>query len=77
MRSRTAPATPPATNAIGSAARNGTPARVISDARDVAAEHGERAVREVDEVHQPHRHRQPDADQEQQAAVRDAIEQER
>ena len=42
---------------------------------DVTADHRERAVREVDEVHQPERHRQPDGDDEQQAAVRDAVEQ--
>ena len=39
-----------------------------------AAHHRERAVREVDEVHQAHRHRQAEADQEQQAAVGDAVE---
>jgi hypothetical protein len=32
-------------------------------------------VGEVDEVHQAHGHRQADADQEQQAAVGDAVEQ--
>ena len=42
---------------------------------DVAAHHRERAVREIDEVHEAHRHRQADADQEQQAAVGDAVEQ--
>jgi hypothetical protein len=41
---------------------------------DVAAEHRERSVREIDEVHQAHRDRQADADQEQQASVRDAVE---
>ena len=39
-----------------------------------AAHHRERAVREVDEVHQAHRHRQAEADQEQQAAVGDTVE---
>ena len=42
--------------------------------REVAAEHREGAVREVDEVHQPHRHRQAEADQEEQASVCDAVE---
>jgi hypothetical protein len=32
-------------------------------------------MREIDEVHQAHRHRQADADDEQQATVRDAVEQ--
>ena len=46
---------------------------------DVAAEHGESAVGEVDEPHQPHRHRKPDGDDEQhraggQAAQQDADE---
>ena len=42
---------------------------------DVAAEHGEGAVRQVDEIHQPERHRQPDRQHEQQHAVGDAVEQ--
>ena len=42
--------------------------------RDVAAGHREGAVREVDEVHQPQRHRQADGEHEQQHAVGDAVE---
>ena len=42
--------------------------------RDVAARHRERAVRQVDEVHQPQRHRQADGQDEQQHAVGDAVE---
>ena len=43
--------------------------------RDIAAEHGEGAVREVDEVHQPQRHGEAAAQHEQQHAVGDAVEQ--
>ena len=42
---------------------------------DVAAEHGEAAVRQVDEIHHPERHRQPDRHQEQQHPVGEAVEQ--
>jgi hypothetical protein len=42
--------------------------------REVAAGHGEGAVREVDEVHQAQRHGQPDREHEQQHAVGDAVE---
>ena len=42
---------------------------------DIAAEHREGAVREVDEIHQPERHRQPDRQHEQQHAVSEAVEQ--
>ena len=42
---------------------------------DVAAEHGEAAVRQVDEVHHPQRHRQPHRQQEQQHPVGEAVEQ--
>ena len=42
---------------------------------DVAAEHREGAVREVDEIHHPQRHRQPDRQQEQQHPVGEAVEQ--
>jgi hypothetical protein len=41
----------------------------------IAAEHGKGAMGQVDEVHQPHGHGQANADQEQQAAVRQAVEQ--
>ena len=43
--------------------------------RDVAAGHREGAVSEVDEVHQPERHGQPDREHEQQHPVGDAVEQ--
>ncbi len=43
--------------------------------RDIAADHAEGAVREIDEVHHPERHRQPDRQQEQQHAVGKAVEQ--
>jgi len=42
---------------------------------DVAAEHGEAAVRQVDEVHHPQRHRQPHRQQEQQHPVGKPVEQ--
>ncbi len=42
---------------------------------DVAAEHGEGAVRQIDEIHQPERHRQADRQHEQQHAVGQAVEQ--
>ena len=41
--------------------------------RDVAAHHGKGTVREVDEVHQPHRHRQAHGQDEQQHAVGNAV----
>ncbi len=47
------------------------------DDADIAAEHREGAVREVDEVHQPQRHRQAHADQKQQHARRDTVEKNR
>jgi hypothetical protein len=43
--------------------------------RDIAAEHGEAAMRQVDEIHHPERHRQPDRQQKQQHSVSDAVEQ--
>ena len=42
---------------------------------DVATHHREAAVREVDEVHHPQRHRQSDREQEQQHPVGEAVEQ--
>jgi hypothetical protein len=41
---------------------------------EIAARHGEGAVREVDEVHQPERHGQADGENEEQHAVGDAVE---
>jgi hypothetical protein len=40
---------------------------------DVAAGHGESAVREVDEIHQAHGHRQAHRQDEQQHAVGDTV----
>ena len=42
---------------------------------DVAARHGEGAVREIDEIHQSERHREPGCEHEQQHAVGNSIEQ--
>src|SRR5467141_1217766 len=42
--------------------------------RGVAADHGEAAVRQVDEVHHPQRHRQADREQEQQHPVGEPVE---
>ena len=42
--------------------------------QDVAARHGEHAMREVDEAHQAHRYRQADGDDVQDHAVSDAME---
>ena len=42
---------------------------------DVASDHGEGAMREIDEIHQPERHRQPDRQDKQQHAIGDAVEQ--
>ena len=42
---------------------------------DIAARHRERAVGEVDEIHQPERDREPAGQHEQQHAVGDAVEQ--
>jgi hypothetical protein len=42
---------------------------------DIAAEHRESAVREIDEIHHPEGHGQPDRQQEQQHAVGKAVEQ--
>ena len=61
--------------ASGSAARNGRPSAVDQNDGDVAARHGEGAVREVDEVHQPERDGEPARQHEQQHAVGDAVEQ--
>jgi hypothetical protein len=44
------------------------------DDAGVTPEHGEGAMRQVDEIHQPHGHRQADADDEQQAAIGYTIE---
>ena len=43
--------------------------------RDIAADHGEGAVGEVDEIHQPQRHRKPARQHEQQHPIGDAVEQ--
>src|SRR5438445_260644 len=48
---------------------------VDQDQRDVAARHGERAVGEIDEIHQPERDRKPACQHEQQHAVGDSVEQ--
>ncbi len=48
---------------------------VHGDEGDVAAGHGEGAVREIDEVHQPERDGEPAGEHEQEHAVGDAIEQ--
>ncbi len=48
---------------------------VDEDRTDVAARHRERAMREVDEIHQPKRHREPARQHEQQHAVGHAVEQ--
>src|SRR5262249_54866655 len=48
---------------------------VDQDQRDVAARHGERAVGEIDEIHQPERDRKPACQHEQQHAVGDPVEQ--
>ena len=61
--------------ATGSVARNGQSNIVDQRDGDVAAEHGEGAMREIDEIHQPERHRQPDRQHEQQHAVGNAVEQ--
>jgi len=42
---------------------------------DIAADHGEAAVRQVDEVHHAQRHRQADREQEEQHPVGEAVEQ--
>ena len=63
--------------ASGRHSRNGTPRRFIRSVGDVAAGHGEGAVREVDEVHQPQRHRQAHRQHEEQHAVGDAVEEDR
>src|SRR5262245_44035352 len=47
---------------------------VDQDEGDVAARHGEGAMGEVDEVHQPERDRQPAGQHEQQHAIGDAVE---
>src|SRR3954453_1732609 len=52
------------------------PAELIDQHRaDIAAGHGEGAVGEVDEVHQPQRDGEPASQHEQQHAVSDAVEQ--
>ena len=43
--------------------------------RDVAARHGERAMGEIDEIHQPERDRQPACQHEQQHAIGNPVEQ--
>ena len=55
--------------------KEGNSGAVHQQRRDIAAAHGEHAMSEVDEVHQPERHRQPAGQQEQQHAVGDAVEQ--
>ena len=51
------------------------PARAVDQhGADIAARHRERAMGEVDEVHQPERHREPAGEHEQQHAVGDAVE---
>ena len=55
-------------------AGNGTPKRAMAVDEDEAARHGEHAVREVDEPHQAHRHRQAHGDHVQDHAVSDAVE---
>jgi len=47
-----------ATNATGRAAKNGQPARLTSTRRH-SARHGERAMGQVDEIHQPERDGEP------------------
>ena len=75
MRSSTTPSSARETKASGSAARNGQRQPVDQHDADVAARHGEGAMREVDEVHQPERDREPAGQHEQQHAVGDAVEQ--
>ena len=49
--------------------------RVHRRHHDVAAEHGEAHLRQVDELHHPHGHREADGDDEQQHAIGEAVEQ--
>jgi hypothetical protein len=49
--------------------------RVRQGHGDIAAEHGEAAMRQVDEIHHPERHRQPDRQEKQQHPVGKAVEQ--
>ena len=51
------------------------PEPVDQNDRDVAARHGEGAMREIDEVHQPERDREPACHHKQQHAVGDTVEQ--
>ena len=56
--------------------RKERPAGIVDQYRaDVAAGHGEGAMGEIDEIHQPERHRQPAGEHEQQHAVGDTVEQ--
>ena len=75
MRSNTTLTAAAAMKATGRVARNGHPSAVHQRHGDVAADHGEAAVRQVDEIHHPERHRQPDRQQEQQHPVGEAVEQ--
>ena len=65
-----------ARNAIGRVAKNGHPALPHQRHGDIAADHGKAAVREVDEIHHPQRHGQPDRQHEQQHPVGETVEQE-
>ena len=50
---------------------------VDQDDGAIAAGHGERAMRQIDEIHQAERDRQPACQHEQQHAVGDTVEQDR
>ena len=62
-------------NAIGNERKKGMPKSVDQNDGDVAARHGEGAVREIDEVHQSERDREPGCQHEQQHAIGNSIEQ--
>ena len=57
--------------------QEGNARAVHQQRRDIAANHREGSMREVDEIHQPQRYGEPAAEHEQQHAIGDAIEQDR
>jgi hypothetical protein len=58
----------------GEPRRERHPAAIDQNQRDVAARHGEGAMRKIDEIHQPERDREPACQHEQQHAVGDSVE---
>ena len=60
---------------MSSERRNGDAAGARQRHDEIAAGHGERAMREIDEAHQPHGDRQADRDDEQEHGIGQAVEQ--